>query len=126
MDKTFKNYERLPIRRVVVGGIRIYDTFDKRNKYVPVLTMFFNDIENEPPACLNFSLSEVFDDGEVMARMTVIWANNMFPSVARKVSIHDYESGDLVVTHDVMDLEDLEVAQDELAEIHRTNVMKIH
>lgn len=122
---TIPNFSMLHVKNVVVHGYRRWSEEDKHFKYRPVLSLFLSE-PGQDPVMLNLELQAQFDDGEVMARMGVTWANNMFTKVSKMVSIFDVETTDLVVKHNVMELIELEAAEDEYREIQFTNKYKIH
>jgi hypothetical protein len=115
----------LHVKSVVVHGYRHWSEEDKHYKYRPVLSLFLTE-PGQNPMMLNVELQAQFDDGEVMARMGVTWANNMFTKVSKMVSIFDVDTTDLLVKHNVKELIDIEDAVDELREIQFTNKYKIH
>lgn len=125
-EYVYENYANLSVKNVVIYGTRILDTQEQRFKYRPTIALFMND-PGEPPQMLNFHLHEIFEDAEVMARMTVMWANMMFGNVSKMVSIFDYENPAERLAHiNVVEMVALENAVDELKQIHRTNMRKIH
>jgi hypothetical protein len=125
LGQTIPNYAKLDVKRVMVYGVRIVDQFDKKAKYKPRLCLFLNEVDKEP-VVLNLMLHEVFDDAEVMARMGVIWANQMFGHVAKTVKIFDYETEKLRTEINVWQLLEVEEAVEELREINQTNKYKVH
>ena len=125
LGATIPNYAKLDVKRVLVYGIRIMDQFEKKAKYKPMLALFLNEADKEP-VVLNLMLHEVFDDAEVMARMGVIWANQMFGHVAKTVKIFDYETEKLRTEINVWELLEVEEAVEELREINQTNKYKVH
>lgn len=125
LGATIPNYAKLDVKRVLVYGIRIMDQFENKPKYKPMLALFLNEAVAEP-VVLNLMLHEVFDDAEVMARMGVIWANQMFANVAKTVKIFDYETEALRTEIDVWNVLEVEQAVEELREINFTNKYKVH
>lgn len=125
-DFKFDNYSHLNVKNVVVYGTRILDTAEKKFKYRPTVGLFTNET-GDPPRALFFHLHEIYDDAEVMARSVVMWANLVFGNVSKKVSIFDYINENERVAHfDITELVAMEKAVEELKEIHRTDIRKIH
>jgi hypothetical protein len=124
-EVTIPNYSMLNVKQVVVHGIRTWNEDEKHYKYRPTVAYFMNT-PDQPPIMINTHLQQQFDDGAVMARMTVLWVNQMFDIVSKKVSIFDAETTELLVKYDVMELIQLEAAEDEYRELQFTNKYKIH
>jgi hypothetical protein len=121
----FDNYARLDVKKVVIYGTRILDTGDMKLHYRPTLCLFMNDI-GDPPETLCLHCNETYNDAETMAQMSVAWATLMFSDVSFKVSIFDYETDERIAHLDVREMQRIAVATNELKEIHRTNIMRIH
>jgi hypothetical protein len=122
-DVKFANYATLDVKRVMVFGRRAI--IDGKPKYRPSLALFMTDID-QPHIMLSVNLHELYDDAEVMARMGVIWANNMFERVAKVVKIFDDVTDELIASVNVPELIAIEDAVEELRVINVTNKYKVH
>jgi riboflavin synthase len=117
------NYAILDVKRVVVYGTR--GRVDGKPKYRPSVALFMTEID-QPHILIRVNLHETFDDAEVMARMGVIWANNMFQHVSKIVKIFDDETEELIVSINVPEVIAIEDAVEELRLINVTNKYKVH
>lgn len=123
-DFKIANYATLDVKRVMVYGTRAVLPNGKP-KYRPSLALFMTE-PDQPHIIIRVNLHETFDDAEVMARMGVIWANNMFQRVSKVVKIFDGATEELFLTINVSELIEMEDAIEELRLINVTNKYKVH
>jgi hypothetical protein len=125
VEVKFENYAELDVKSVVIYGHRILDQAERKFKYRATLALLMNET-NQQPLMLNFHLHEIFDDAEVMARTSVMWANMMFGHVSKMVSVFDLNTEDRIAHINVQQLVEIESAVEELKHIHRTDMRQIN
>ena len=123
-DVMIPNFAMLDVKRVVVFGNRVKQA-DGKPKYHPHLALFISE-PDQPHIFIMVKLHNIFDDAEVMARMSVIWANNMFEHVSKVVKILDDETDELITSINVSELIEIEDAVEALRIINVTNKYLVH
>lgn len=121
----FANFSTHDVKNIAIHGMRYVDEATGKPQYRPTINFFMNEA-GEDPLMLSFNLHEFYEDAEVMAQHVVMWATMMFGNVAKLVSIFDPDTEQQIAKFDVMELAQMEDAINELKDIHRTNILRIH